>query len=350
MYLNFINYFRATAIIFIVAGHCFMLSDFSFTSDFGNVIVNLIIGGTSFFVFISGFLFHHIFYKNFNFSKFMKKKVKFVLYPYLIMSFPQVIFYIFFGNNIQPYFRPIGDGIVNLYIIPFIKYYFTGLGISSYWYIPFVMIIFLMSPIFISFIRMKLNTKLFFIFSLLIISTLIHRPVEDSVYGVLQSVIYYLPIYLVGIISSENKTFINSYLKGKAGFLFIITILIATISMLFGQVANQQKSPFLYEGFDLMIIQKIVFCFAFMVFFSRYENHKNKLINLISENSFGIFFIHPILLMFIAKIKSVLNFNFPLNYFLIYITFSTVIITISLGLTLLVKKLFPLYSRSILGS
>jgi probable poly-beta-1,6-N-acetyl-D-glucosamine export protein len=350
MYLNFVNYFRATAIIFIVAGHCLSLSDFGFTSDFGNIIVNILIGGTSFFVFISGFLFHHVFYRNFNFSKFMHKKVKFVLYPYLIMSFPQVIFYIFFGNNIQPYFRPIGDGIVNLYIIPFIKYYFSGFGIIAYWYIPFVMLIFLISPIFISFIRMKLNTKLFIIFPLLLISTLIHRPVGNSAYGVIQSLIYFLPIYLIGIISSENKTFIYSYLNGKAGFLFIIAILLATISMLFGQVANQHKAPFLYGGFDLMIFQKIVLCFAFMIFFSRYENHKNKLINLISENSFGIFFIHPILLMFIAKTKSVLNFNFPLNYFLIYIMFSILIITISLGLTLLVKKVFPVHSRSIVGS
>jgi len=115
-------------------------------------------------------------------------------------------------------------------------------------------------------------------------------------------------------------------------------------------VGNQQKPPFLYGGFDLMIFQKIVLCFAFMIFFSRYENHKNKLINLISENSFGIFFIHPILLMFITKMKSVLNFNFLLNYFLIYIMFSIMIITISLGLTLLVKKVFPVHSRSIVGS
>ncbi len=218
MYLNFVNYFRATAIIFIVAGHCFFISDFSFSSDFVNILVSILMGGSSFFVFISGFLFYHVFYKNFNFYKFTHKKVKFVLYPYLIMSFPQVIFYIFFGNNIQPYFRPIGDGIVNLYIIPFLKYYFTGFGIYSYWYVPFVMLIFLMSPIFISFIRLKLNAKLFIIFPLLLISTLIHRPVGNSAYGVIQSVIYFLPIYLIGIISSENKTLIYSYLKGKVLF------------------------------------------------------------------------------------------------------------------------------------
>ena len=350
MYLNFINYFRATAIIFIVAGHCFSISDFNFTSDFGNIILNLLIGGTTFFVFISGFLFHHVFYKKFNFSKFMKNKVKFVLLPYLIMSFFPVIFYTFIGNHVQEYYEPIGDGIVNLYIIPLFKYYLTGFGIIAYWYIPFVMIIFLMSPIFIPFIKLKLKSQLMIIFPLLLISTLIHRPPENSGYDVFQSTIYFLPVYLIGIVSSQNKTFILSILKGKAGYLFISGILLATISLIFGHIGNLHKHPFLYKGFDLMIIQKTILCFAFMTWFDRFENDKNKIINLISENSFGIFFIHPLLLIFADKIKRMLDFTFPLNIIFIYLIIFTTIFFLSLGFTLLVKRVFPAHSRYIVGS
>jgi hypothetical protein len=350
MYLNFINYFRAIAIMIIVAGHCFTLSDFSFTSNFGNIILNLIVGGTSFFVFISGFLFHHVFYKNFNYSKFMKNKIKFVLSPYLLIYSPLVIFYVFIGNHINDYFVPTGDSPIDLYIIPIIKYYLTGYGTVAYWYIPFVMIIFLISPLFIPFIRLGLRSQLLIIFPLLLIAMLIHRPVEYSAYGAIHSVFYFIPIYLIGIISSQNKTLIYSILKGKAGYLFISGIILSAISLFFGKVANPHKSAFSYEGFDLMIIQKIALCFAFMTWLGRYENNKNKFMNLISENSFGIFFIHPILLILVEKIKRTMDFKFPINNFLIYIVFSTLIFSLSLLITILIKRAFPTKSRYIIGS
>lgn len=318
MYLNSFNYFRAIAIIFIVASHCFYLSDYVFTSDFGIVINNITGGGTTFFVFISGFLFHHVFYKKFDFSIFMKNKVKFVLLPYIIMSFLPVMYYVFLDDNVWKYFLPKGETTLDLYIVPFFKYYFTGFRIVAYWYIPFAMIIFLMSPIFISFLRLNLKFQLLIIFPLLIISTLIHRPVEDSGYAVIQSAAYFLPIYLIGMISSQQKTFIYANLKGKELYLLITGILLATIPLFFGQVGLLRKPPFLFKGFDLMIIQKIVFCFLFMTWFSRFENNKNKFINLIAANSFGIFFIHPLLLLVFAKIKNILDFTFPLNVYFIW--------------------------------
>jgi peptidoglycan/LPS O-acetylase OafA/YrhL len=61
MHLNSFNHFRAIAITFIVAGHCFGLTGMAITSMMEKTIANLLLGGTSLFVFISGFLFHHIF-------------------------------------------------------------------------------------------------------------------------------------------------------------------------------------------------------------------------------------------------------------------------------------------------
>lgn len=350
MYLNSINYFRAIAIMFIVAGHCLSLSDFSFHSFFGDVILNIMTGGTTFFVFISGFLFYHVFYKNFNFYKFIKTKVKFVLFPYIIMSFFPVMFYVFIGHHVHKYFEPIGDGIVNLYIIPLIKYYFTGIGIVAYWYIPFVMLIFLMSPVFISFIRLNLKSQLLIIFPLLLISTLIHRPIEGSGYVPIHALAYFIPVYLIGIISSQNKTFIYSTLKGKGVHLFILGIFIAIIGVVFGQVESSFKHPFVYEGFDLMLIQKLILCFAFMIWLGQFEKDKNKFLNLISENSFGIFFLHPLLLILTDKTKRMLDFTFPENVLLIYLIFYITIFTLSLGITILIKRIFPAHSRYIVGS
>ena len=92
MYLNSLNYFRGISIIFIVFGHCLYLVDYNYNSILGYTIQNLTQGGTSFFVFISGFLFHHIFYKKFELKRFMIKKTKYVLVPYLILSSIPIVF------------------------------------------------------------------------------------------------------------------------------------------------------------------------------------------------------------------------------------------------------------------
>jgi len=86
MFLNSINHFRAIAILAIVAGHCFYLVDASFNTFPERVFCNLLTGGTVLFVFISGFLFHHIFYKRYQFKKFMAGKFKKVLLPYTLLA------------------------------------------------------------------------------------------------------------------------------------------------------------------------------------------------------------------------------------------------------------------------
>ena len=59
-YLQHINYFRGIAIIFIVFGHCFNLGISQYyqnTTLFAKLIRNLLPGGTTFFVFVSGLKF-----------------------------------------------------------------------------------------------------------------------------------------------------------------------------------------------------------------------------------------------------------------------------------------------------
>jgi peptidoglycan/LPS O-acetylase OafA/YrhL len=59
MFLNSFNYFRAIAILLIVAGHSYEIAGINIynLNFFEKLAVNLISGGTTLFVFISGFLF-----------------------------------------------------------------------------------------------------------------------------------------------------------------------------------------------------------------------------------------------------------------------------------------------------
>ena len=79
MYLNSINNFRAIAIIFVVIAHIDRVALIKFDSPIEIYLWNIIIGGTIFFIFIAGFLFHHIFYKRYNFKVYILSKLKNVL-------------------------------------------------------------------------------------------------------------------------------------------------------------------------------------------------------------------------------------------------------------------------------
>ena len=73
------DYFRGVAILFIVAGQSFGTWPIDTFSE--KVLTNIVYSGTALFVFISGFFFHHIFYKDFDMKIFMSKKAQNVWGP-----------------------------------------------------------------------------------------------------------------------------------------------------------------------------------------------------------------------------------------------------------------------------
>jgi surface polysaccharide O-acyltransferase-like enzyme len=356
VYVNSINYFRGISIIFIVFGHCIYLVDFKYNSILGYTIQNLTQGGTSFFVFISGFLFHHIFYKKFEFKEFMIKKTKYVLVPYLILSTIPIVYLlikicisgILSSNTLSLRYD-------ELLAFPIFRHYITGVSKSfiGYWYIPFIMIVFAMSPLFVRFIKLKMKTSILITLFLLICSVFIHKSLEGieyNMFSVFQNVFYFLPIYLLGIISSEKKDILHSKIKGKEFYILCIALSLAVIQAYIGELGNYHKDPFTFGGIDLMIIQKILLCLFFMIFLNRFENYKLRFLEIIAANSFGVYFTHGIIISFFTTIKKKLDFSFTSNSFITYCLVTILIFFISIIATLFVKRLFPKYSRYLIGS
>jgi surface polysaccharide O-acyltransferase-like enzyme len=352
MYINSINYFRGIAIMLIVFGHSSEIANFSYSSILGNTIFNLTVGGTSLFVFISGFLFHHIFYQNFEFKRFIIKKNKNVLSPYLILSTIPIL-YLLLKVSINgllslnasfPFYEKLSS-------FPILRHYLIGMpSFLGYWYIPFIMIVFAISPIFIMFIKLNMKTKILIVFFMLICSVFMHRGVEENIFSVFQNVIYFTPVYLLGMILSEKKDIVYSKFIGKDYYLLIFGFSLALLQVFIGKIGNYHKEPFFFNWFDLMIIQKIILCLFFMIFLHRFENSKNKLLDIIAENSFGIFFLHGIFIRIIFEIKEILDFSFPSNLFAIYLLIALLVFSLSLITTVFIKRIFPNYSRYLVGS
>ena len=142
-FLNSINYFRGIAIILIVLGHCYDLSRWDISNNVENIFYSLTLNGSVYFVFISGFLYYHIFYHRFNYKKFMLKKTQFVFLPYLLFSLVPVLYTVFIGGGGQ--YLP--DGLREQPFLATIWYFVTGRISYAYWYIPMAMLLFAISPL-----------------------------------------------------------------------------------------------------------------------------------------------------------------------------------------------------------
>lgn len=346
MYINSINHFRALAILFIIAGHTFEITGLKFDSITSITIANLIEGGTSLFVFISGFLFHQVFYSKFKYYNFLIKKIKNVLVPYLVLSALPIVFILLQHNPTSDYFEPSGTGILNEYIVPALKYLVTGQTLIGYWYVPFIMVTFLISPLHMLYICLNTRQQLMTIFLLAGISVLIHRPIDNM--SVLQSVVYFSPIYLIGITAAMNKSFLYKYLADKQLYLLAIVLMLALAQAMMGIKGNFHKAAFEFGGIDIMFIQKIAMCFFFMIFLSRFEAIKHPWIDAVAATSFTAFFLHPIILFVLSSDTLGLKIS-DYSSWLVYCLFTIAIAIICVCLAKLCKRVMPQYSRYIIG-
>ncbi|MEZ8102662.1 acyltransferase family protein [Vibrio bivalvicida] len=345
MWINSFNNFRAIAIVFIVAAHSYGISGVQRTGFFDYFISNIIAVGTSLFVFISGYLFYEVFYKNFDYISFLKKKANNVLSPYLFLGIvPISVYLVFIQGEFNGYFDATQPGLIHEYLIPSIKYYVSGRFLPAYWYIPFILITFVLSPLHVRYANLSLRLQIITIFSLCTIAVLVHRPVENI--NVFQSLLYFSPVYLIGITTAINKDYVYSSLKGKDGFLLAIVVGLAGLQASLGLYGNFHKPAFVYSGVDIVFIQKIFMCFFFMIFLHRFENYSNKLLCTLASTSFSVFFIHPYIIQVWPKLGLG---SIGQGSWLVFLFTVVMICTMSVVLAKTAKLIFKRHSRMVVG-
>ncbi len=348
MHLKSFDYFRGLAILFIVAGHCCVY--WPMESFYEKLFANLMLGGTTFFVFISGFFFHHVFFPKFQYKQFIIKKMKYVLLPYILLSLTGIACFIFYLDR-PPYAEVFITGQTNRwyqYIWPCIQYLWTGSILGPYWYIPFIMIIFALSPLFIKQIQLPIKVQVWLFIFLLCISALVHRPLHNL--SPIHSVIYFIPIYMLGIICSITKERVFKFLEGKSVILgFCVVLLSAAKIFIYNGYGNFQKETmFSYNGIDLIIFQKILMCFFLLSVLQKFENKHISLLKYIASVSFAIYFIHPWILYFMDYFSVFERYNF-LPGFLGFVVTVPVVIAISLAITAMFKLALSNKSRFVIG-
>ncbi|NVK72030.1 MAG: acyltransferase [Oceanospirillaceae bacterium] len=289
------DYLRGLAIVLIVLGH----SVTNTNDGFPLLLENILRGGTGVFVFISGFFFHHVFASGFDYRRFISKKIQNVLMPFLAVSLFAVVvkwFVFMFVGEASPWEALVECG----------KLLQQGFVLFPHWYIPFIMATFLCAGLHLRYLHLSLFTKLSLLAMFSLVSVVIHRPEGNA--NVLQSLVYFTPFYLFGMLYSQYLNWMKQHYRG-----FLIAAIMAVLTSLYLQtyalehIGGYHKAAFEWGGLDLQFIQKLGWCILFIGFCTNCVGEKlGKHLVMIASVSFAVFFLHPLFGMMWGNTKYIL--------------------------------------------
>tara|TARA_R110000868_G_scaffold98237_2_gene270240 strand:+ start:5945 stop:6997 length:1053 start_codon:yes stop_codon:yes gene_type:complete len=349
MYLPSITILRAIAIVLIVGSHCQNISNIIPSNFIHRLLINITAGGTVVFVFLSGFLFHHVFYLKKRINIFLKKRVGRLLVPYLVLSIIPIAYKIYSQPNFwSSYIHHEKTGILNEYIYPIFLFLIGGDHLVAYWYISFAMLLILCYPLHTMFIKTNYKVQILILAITLSISLIVQRPPPLSLLSI-QSLVYFTPVYLFGISCSIYKERIYSFFRGKEHLFLFPFLIILLLQTYFGIEGNAEKNFFSYEGIDSILPQKIFLCLFLMVWLRRFSGFDNKYVVLLANTSFAIYFLHGYVLRLLYIIKEHLEIEEFSQPILIFFISLVLLILISLLLAIAIKKIFKDKSFYITG-
>lgn len=329
--LSVIVYLRATAILLIVAGHSYSLADIGVGTVFNGALSNLVKGATAIFVFISGFVFDYVYSARFDYRTFLLDRAKKLLIPYCVLT---ILAGLMFSDWI-------GGGLSTSQLF---RFFVLGETFMAYWYIPFILVMFALAPLHRRFMDQGIAYQAAIIIVGAILTGLVQRPIGNT--NALQSIVFYMPIYLAGLfVSLHRETLLPALQKIWPGLL-VTAVLMATIQSVGGQNDNMHKPFFALHGFELMGPQKLAFSLALVGFFAACLPPPGRVVRIIADTSFAIFFLHPFVL---RLIEGTAHFKLTHLPWLDLAIAVTAIVTICVFVALALRALFNANSRYLTG-
>lgn len=331
-FLRHVHYFRAFAIVSIVFAHLWELPLGHEDRPLLYAVRWLLFhASTMYFLFISGFLFIHLSGK-FDTKRYYRSKALYVLLPYTLLS--TVIFLIKHGRTLEhentvDVLRDLGVTLLQ------------GTAVGPYWYIPFVTITFLISPLLLALPPRALRWLCIAASPLPLLGT--RTP------GVTVSLFVYLfPVYLIGCLAAMNYDAFTKFVRSKrwpllaaAGGSSVLLAALGPVPRAIGWVNVTDA---------LFYIQKVAICFLVLEAFQRWEYRDARLWGSIATYSFAIYFTHPILASAELRLE-ILSWIPDIEW--LVVAGSVALVPALLGLNLLVcataKRMLGRRSRYLIG-
>lgn len=344
-----IHILRACTILFIIYRHALWAFDGDQIESgiyFFSVVDLLSFNFTVFFVLISGFLFQHLAYK-YHVKKYYLAKIKNVLLPYLVVSLVCVLLYYRTELADLPFFSfHMENQIITVFLM-----FCNGTQLLPLWFIPMMMIIFIISPLLFTLSKQNL-----IVISIVLMFWVMIYPKPDFTQPFF-NIMHYLPVYIIGMMIRQNYALIMSVCQKHRLSLMLFVLLCLMI-------------PFVHRHFEVEIytsnafldtIQKIVLFILVLYFLTPANQHKwtgrgYQFIAYLANVSFSLFFIHQIVIIEVEKFIRATGWGAHMmetkdGYLLVLysLLFTVVIVLLCLLIIFIIKKLTRRYSKFLIG-
>ncbi|WP_171035676.1 acyltransferase family protein [Colwellia ponticola] len=332
MFLGYIHSFRALAILFIVAGHSIDFFIWSEQYEALERLLRILIshGASGLFVFIAGYLFQHLAAK-YQTKKYFASKLKNVLLPYFLVSIPAIIIFIFFIHR-ETVWQGFYDNPQWLQVVYF---YLTGLHLAPFWFIPMMTLFYLMGPILI---RADKNKFFYWILPVaILISCYFGRGLPY------QSFVHFFSVYLLGMFCSHYKVTVNRILVIPS----VLTLLTGVFLFLTVLEFYYVKGTMIFVNY----LHKITLCLFFLGLLIKLGKKLDyKLIRVIADTSFGVFFIHSYVLTGSKMLITKLSGEKTVGNLLLYPLVVIAVLMSCVGIIVIIQKMLGSKSRYLVGS
>lgn len=282
-FLRSIHVFRAVAIVLIVGAHVLPVVEWPDTLT-RRLVAGFTNESSTYFMFISGFLFHHL-SGRFAYRAYLGTKFRNVVLPYILLSLPAIVMFVFVSQ--RPGLWP------GFYDMPkweqVLAFIVTGKHLAPMWFIPMMVLFYLSAPLFV-WIDRRQPVLYLAIIPLLVYATTTGR---GGHYGPLNMYVYFLPVYLLGMWVSRNFAQVMAWSRK-----WIWPLGIAVLAFYVMYVLKVQA------GFTLQTVLKPLSIPLALVAFDYWVERVPARIDYLADISFGIYFVHA---YFIAASKLVIS-------------------------------------------
>lgn len=340
-FLRHVHYFRAFAIINVVLVHAWMFPE-SARGGAAHDIVDMVReflfhDSTIYFMYISGFLFAYL-AARLDPLRYYKNKVFNVLLPYLFISVLTL-----FGESVYKGALFSASAGLDEAFVGGVRAVLSGTAQAPFWYIPFVSLIFIISPLLL---KMPLLQNKYFMITVSLLPLFGTRTSTDISPG---QYVYFLPVYLQGMYVALNYDRFLAVAERRKGWV-AGAALCSSLLVLWLHV-----HPLSYGMFNLseavFYIQKLSLGALVLLLLRKYEHREAPLFDQIAKYSFSIYFVHTLVwLVFSASgLHAVFGESVPL-VFVGSLGCALAVLFVSLLLAMGLKRLFGRYSRFFIGA
>lgn len=268
--IAYVHDFRGLAVLFIVTTHTLSLFDWSASPELARVLKYLVANGTTFFLFISGFLFEYL-KDRYEPLDYWGKKLRFVVLPYLIVSTPALVVFVFLAarHDMPAGFESMSDWQQVLYFLV------TGKHLAPFWFIPTIVAFYLVSPLILRAFR---NDRVFWALPLLFVLPAFISRSDNA----LLNVVHFLPIWALGMLTCRFRQTAEPLLMRHLWLLLALSVALGIAELAFTRGTHTY----------LDYLQKTVLILFLVAVMLRLGSRATPWLGWAGGLSFGIFFVH----------------------------------------------------------